>query len=302
MANSTTSKVEAPTSTRVALVLTLGVLGVSTGAILVRTADCSPLAKAAYRCALAAIALGLAGGWRPAPPTPGEQRDPGYRRALALAILAGAFLAFHFGTWIASLDHTSVATSSVLVATTPVWVAIAAPFLTSDRPSLRALCGVGLSLLGAIWIALDGGGVGSELLGAGLAVAGAVGAAGYVLIGRRVGHRIPMGHYLFLCYGSAAVLLVCATLLNGDELIGFDRRTWMALVGLAVFPQLIGHSACNWSLRWMPALLVSVVFLAEPILASIFAWGFLGEAPGRVVLYAAPLVFLGILLAADRKQ
>lgn len=273
----------------------LGVVGVSTGAILVRLADCGPLAKAAWRCGLATCILAFSGGLR---------RPAGYppdRRALGLAMLAGTFLAFHFATWIASLDMTSVAASSVLVSTAPIWVAIASPLVTSDRPSLRSITGVGVSMLGSVWIAVDAGGETGEWLGPALAMAGAIGGAGYILIGRRVGTRLPMQRYLFVCYGTAAVLLIVAALINGDKLVGFDQQTWLALVGLALFPQLLGHSSCNWALRWLPALFVSVAFLSEPILSSFFAWVFLQEAPGMAVLQAAPLVLIGIVLAADPK-
>ena len=123
-----------------------------------------------------------------------------------------------------------------------------------------------------------------------------------MLIGRRVGERLPIQRYLFLCYGSAALFLIATALISGDALFGFDGRTYAALVGLALVPQLLGHSACNWALRWLPALLVSVVFLSEPIVASTLAWAFLKEAPERVVLLAAPLVLLGIVLAADTRQ
>ncbi|MFC1989723.1 EamA family transporter [Chloroflexota bacterium] len=51
------------------------------------------------------------------------------RRNTIMALLSGAFLALHFGLWIASLSYTSVATSVVLVTTTPTFVAIASYFL-----------------------------------------------------------------------------------------------------------------------------------------------------------------------------
>lgn len=285
-----------PPRSRVALVLAIGVVSTSFGAILVRLADCPPLAKAAWRCTLAAAILGATGGLRRRGAQP---ESPG---AVRLAVLAGAFLAFHFGTWIASLDSTSVATSSLLVATTPIWVAMASPFLTKDRATWRALTGVALSLAGSAWIALAGEDGSGELEGALLAVAGAIGAAGYVLIGRRMGERLPIQRYLFLCYGSAALFLIATAAIRGDALFGFDGRTYAALIGLALVPQLLGHSACNWALRWLPALLVSVVFLSEPIVASTLAWALLNEAPERVVLYAAPLILLGIVLAADPRQ
>jgi len=94
------------------LVLGIALLAVSHGAIFARLADAPALAIAAWRLTLASavvIPCALAFGARPAGPA-----HP------ARAIVAGLLLALHFAFWIASLDHTSIARSVLLVSTSPI--------------------------------------------------------------------------------------------------------------------------------------------------------------------------------------
>lgn len=286
-----------------ATLLVIGVAAVSTGSIFARLAEAPPLAKAAWRCALATAVLLLLGRttlWRALAVTP--------RKLLGLAALSGVFLAVHFATWIASLDHTSVATSLLLVNTTPIWIVLLAPLVNREPVSRRELVGVVLAIAGGAWLALGGEAdpsAGSEsrsgrdgLLGPALAVVGAWAATGYFLIGRRVGARVPLIGYLSVCYGAATVTLVLAALVSGTQLLGFEGETVLWLLALALVPQLIGHSAYNAALRKLPALLVALPLLLEPIVGSLLAWWVLGEAPPVRAIGAGALVLAGVALAS----
>ena len=286
--------------------LTLGVLAVSTGAVFARLADAPALVKATWRCALATVALMALGA-----PVLLQVVFTAPKRVIGLAALSGLFLAAHFATWIASLDHTSVATSLLLVNTIPVWVVLLAPFVNGDRATVRQLLGVALALVGGAWLALGGqdlqpplptaGPPPSGTLGAGLAVLGAWGAAAYYLLGRRIGTRLPLFAYLTVCYGSATVALACAATASGDSLFDVDASAWIWIVALGLVPQLIGHSACNAAVRRLPALLVALPLLLEPVVGSLLAWLVLDEAPPARALGAGALTLSGIALAAWRR-
>ena len=103
-------RVQPAVRVRVTIVLVLAVLGISSSAVLVRLMDASPIAIAAWRCLFAAILL--------APGLPAARNIS--RRDLAWIALAGVFLGWHFASWFASLDGTSVLRSTVLVALVPV--------------------------------------------------------------------------------------------------------------------------------------------------------------------------------------
>jgi len=124
--------------------LSIGVVAVSTGAIFVRIADAPALVTAAYRVGIASLVL-LPLAWI----NVRKELTTLSVRDVGLAVAAGAFLALHFATWIASLDYTSVAASVILVNTNPIWVGLLTPLLTSDRIQTGTVLCILLSVLGA---------------------------------------------------------------------------------------------------------------------------------------------------------
>ncbi len=280
------------------LVLSLGVVAISFGAIFVRLADAPALVTAAYRVGLASILLAPAACWR-------QRRELAGlgRRDAALAFLAGFFLALHFATWIASLDYTSVANSVVLVNTNPIWVGLLGPLLTGERLRRRTAGCILLSVLGAFiigWGDLATGG--AALYGDALALAGGVCAAFYLLIGRNLRARVSLLAYILLCYGSAAGFLWIAVLALGFEFTGFSATTWAAFGGMAVFSQLMGHSSYNWALKWLRTSTVAISLLGEPIGASILAWLIFGEVLTAAKLVGGVLVLTAIYLIAREEM
>src|SRR5207244_274024 len=134
-----------------------------------------------------------------------EIRDVG-RRDLWLALLSGAFLAVHFASWISSLSYTSVASSTALVTTNPIFVALASYILWRERISRRAVLGIGLTVLGSIVIGISdssAGGGSNPLLGDVLALIGALAGTGYFLMGRNLRRRLSILPYIWLVYSAS---------------------------------------------------------------------------------------------------
>ncbi len=295
------------------LVLCGAILAVSTASLLIRYTQqekVPSLVIASWRLALATLLL--------TPLALGRYRaDLRLLRwdVLRPCLLAGVFLAFHFAAWITSLEYTSIARSVVLVTTTPLWVALAAPVLLRERSGAAATAGMVLALSGGAILTLGNAcyadadtprllcantglvGRGSALLGDALALFGAWMAAGYVLIGRNARARIALIPYLFLVYGSAALLLVGVTLAARQPLFHHSPTVYLWLFLLALVPQLIGHSTLNWALRHLPAAFVSVALLGEPIGSSLLAMIFLDEKPLPVEIIGGAIILAGIALA-----
>ncbi|MDJ0666857.1 MAG: DMT family transporter [Desulfobacterales bacterium] len=271
------------------MVLSIGVAAISTGAIFVRLADAPALATAAYRVGLASVLL--------LPAASVYSRSELKRlhgKDIGLALMAGFCLALHFATWIASLDYTSVANSVVLVNTNPIWVGLLGPLLTGDRVRRSTFGCIGLSVVGAAVIGWGDFTTGRQaLIGDALALAGSLCAALYLLIGRVLRARVSLLAYIFLCYGSAAIILWAAVLGLGIVHTGFSAETWAAFGGMAVLSQLVGHTSYNWALKWIRTSTVAVSLLGEPIGASLLAWLLFGET-----LTIAKLVGGGLILAA----
>jgi drug/metabolite transporter (DMT)-like permease len=294
-----------------ALALIFGVLMVSTASILIRFAqqEASSLVIAAYRLGLATLILAPLVGWR----YRGDVRRL-TRKDLGLASLSGILLALHFAIWTSSLEYTSVASSVVLVTTTPIWVGLLAPFMLKETMRRQVKVGLVLALMGGFivgasdacsWSA-DGlvcpnalGLVsGRAFLGDLMALVGAWMAAGYVLIGRRLRGRMSLVSYVFVVYGMASVVLLAIVLAAGLPLGGYQPVTYLWFVLLAIFPQLLGHTTFNWALRYLSAGYVAVALLGEPVGSTILAYLLLAETPSLMKLCGAAVILSGIYLAS----
>jgi drug/metabolite transporter (DMT)-like permease len=273
------------------LVLAVALVAVSHGAIFARLADAAPFAIAAWRLGIASlvvIPLALAA------PGPGVFT----RHAVALAVGAGALLALHFGTWIASLDYTTIARSVLLVSTAPIWVALLQFAVDRRLPSRSTLLALAFATAGALVVGSGGFGASSRLSGDLLAVAGALAMAGYLMLSRAAQAALPFRGYLGIAYGSAALWLWVAVAVTGTQATGFDSTTWWAFAGMALVSQLIGHSGYNWSLRHLDPLFVAVALVGEPVLAACLGWWLLGEAVDWRTGAGGILILVGITIGA----
>lgn len=280
------------------LALAVGIAAISTGAIFARWAEAPALAIAAYRVGLAALILAPFAAWK----CPKE--IAGLGKSDWKAVLgAGFFLAVHFATWIASLDYTSVASSVILVETIPLWVGILTPFVTGERPGRATLAGIGLSFAGGILIGAGDFAVGGRaLFGDALALAGGFSGALYIMLGRNVRPRLSLLAYVTTCYGTAGAILWLLVLATGTPFSGFSVPTWWAFIGMALIPQILGHSSYNWALRWFPASTVAVCLLGEPIGSTLLAWVFFGETLTPWKIAGGALILAGIVLAARNEK
>ena len=274
-------------------VLAIGVISVSFAAVFIRLADAPFLVIAAWRMCLATLIL-----------TPFAVKLSGKElrkisvRNLAMMLLAGGFLALHFGLWIASLTYTSVATSVVLVTATPIFVAVASYLLFKEKLTVKIALGIAVSIGGSVLIGYGNWSIGtSPLLGAGLALAGALAMAGYLLTGRRLRRTTGLLSYSFVTYSTAAVLLLIVSLVSGNSLSGYSGNTYLMFVLLALIPQLLGHSSLNWSLKFMPATMVTIAVLGEPIIATVLAFFILHESPTLTEIIGGILILGGIFIS-----
>lgn len=296
------------------LVLALSLVGISFAAPLIRLSGADPLVIATWRLGFSMLIVGAAlligGGWR-------EWRtlsavDYGY------AMGAGVLLAVHFWSWNASLRYTSVAASVALVNLQPVIIAVVSAVWLREAPGRRQWWGIGLAVAGALVVGVadvPGGlaAIGPALLGAGqpgsralfgdlLALLGAVTAAGYYLIGRRIRQHLGLWPYVALVYGSAFVVCVLLTQLAGKPLTPQPPRELAIFGGLALGPMLLGHTGMNWALGHLPAFIVNLTTLGEPIGATILAALLPGiaEVPGWGTVAGGVLVLSGVILAARK--
>ena len=277
---------------RVYLGVGVGVLSMSMAAIFIRLADAPPLTVAAYRMGIAAIVIGAASLFVR------SQFSTVRRSDLTLLAASGLCLAAHFALWITSLSHTSVASSVLLVTTTPIFVAVAGHFYLSDRLGWLTTAAVIVSIAGGVIIAAGDWVEGDRrLYGDALALAGAVAVAGYLLVGRRVRSSIPTLPYIAVVYAVAAAVLIIGALGSGSQMTGLPMESYFWMAMAALVPQVIGHSLMNWALGYWPAVNITLAVRAEPVLAALVAIPVLGEIPAWTVIPGGALLMLGMYLA-----
>ncbi|MEJ7842783.1 MAG: DMT family transporter [Rubrobacter sp.] len=269
----------------------MGVLAVSSAAVMIRVAGAPALAVAFWRCALGVAIL--------LPPALVRKDRFPRGRTLYVGIASGVALGAHFGFWISSLDYTSVAASVVLVSNTPVFVAILAYLLFGEKTTPVSFAGILVALGGTAVISQDGSVGSAALFGNALAIVGAITFTVYVLIGRSQRSAAePVGvlPYSIVLYSAAALTLLPASLLSGDRLWGYSGETWFWLAAITVGPQIMGHTVFNWALRYVEASVISGTVLAEPVVASLLAWLVLSEKPGIATVLGGAIVLVGIFL------
>ena len=286
------------------VVLGVGLVAISFGAILARLAQGAglpSLAIAALRLGLAALIVSPLALWQ-------SRRAllAMTSRQLRLTLGAGFFLAVHFASWISSLEYTSVASSTALVTTNLLWIAIAAYLFSGEKPGRLMALGMVVSLTGSLLIFWSDSGNSSSrgapgsnpLLGNALAVFGSWCFSAYLLIGRRLRADLSLAAYVWLAYGAAAVILLFACGVAAVPLTGYGAPAYWFALGLALGPQLLGHTAYNWSLKHVSPSFVALVTLGEPVGCAALGWVFFDES--FALLQGAGFILLlgGIYLAA----
>jgi drug/metabolite transporter (DMT)-like permease len=291
--------------------MVVGVIAISTSAILARyamgeapgvttaaTGAAPALAVAFWRCALGALALApLALRHR----RQGPRRSAMRRRQLAAS---GIALGLHFALFQGSLALTTVASAVTLATMSPIFVALGAARFLGEPAGRRTLIGMAVTIVGAVVIgagdltAIDLGP--RALTGDAMAFGSALAVSGYLLIGRVARREVPATVYSSVVYAVAATALLVVSLALGVPLVGYTPLVWLAIGGIVVGPQLLGHTVFNALLSYVPATVVSIVVLAEPVGAAVLAWLLLGELPAGAFVIGAPLVLAGVAMAVIR--
>jgi drug/metabolite transporter (DMT)-like permease len=287
-----------------AAVLAVSLLGISFAAPLVRLSAAHPVAIATWRLGFSliviALALAISGQWR-------QLRRLG-ARDLAVASAAGVMLALHFWSWNTSVGLTTVAASVVLVNLQPVFVALLSAWWLSEPPGRRQWLGIAAALAGAGVVASEGfmdvvvAAGHRPLLGNLLAIAGAVTAAIYYVIGRGLRKTIDLWAYVAVVYGACFIALLCIAAVLGVPMAPQPPRELAIFAGLALGPMLLGHTGMNYALRYLPAYVVNLTVLGEPIGATLLAALIPGiaEVPTVLTLIGGGLILAGVVVAARR--
>ena len=274
------------------IMIIVGILGISMSAIFVKFSTAPSAVTAVYRL-----------GWTVLLMTPAVLGSRKVRRelfsakpkAVALSALSGVFLAIHFVFWFESLAHTSVASSTTIVCTEVIWVALGFCLFMKGKLSGKAISIIGVTFLGSVLIALaDSSSGGGHLYGDILALIAAVAVAVYTLIGREVRKTASTAVYTYIVYAACTAVLLLMCGVQKQNLFAYGYSAPIVGLLLAIFSTILGHSIFSWCLKFFSPAFVSASKLCEPVAAGIMAAFLFGELPTPLQLLGGALVIGGV--------
>jgi drug/metabolite transporter (DMT)-like permease len=143
---------------------------------------------------------------------------------------------------------------------------------------------------------------GRNFVGNILALMGAILSGAYLMVGRSVRNRLSLPIYTAIVYGIASIVLIILVILTGTPVGGYSSASYLWVAALALVPQVIGHTAFNWALKYLSATYVSIALLGEPIGTVILAALFLREKPAILEILGGVLILSGIILATRKSM
>lgn len=296
-----------PLRWQIGVVLVVGIVGVSLGAIWIRLAldAANPSNKVGFSLFLAAARLIIAAVIL-LPSSRNLKLSEIQAKAFYYAIAAGVCLAIHFATWIASLAYTSIAASTVLVTTNPIWVGLFSWWWYQEKLTRQSILAIAVSLLGGIVIAIadsSSGSYSNPILGDILALIGAVMSSLYILFGSQAQRRgLNTGSYIAIAYSTAAICLFPVPLLYNTSYFGYTVQVYFYLFLMAIVSQVIGHTSLNWLVRWISPTFISLSLLFEPVVASFIGALIFQEIPSFNLLLGGLIILIGIIIFLSQKK
>lgn len=275
--------------------LIIAIIAVSFASILIRLSEAPSLVIASYRLGLASVFMIFMAYTK----NELSQLLKMTRKDTLALILSGFFLYVHFATWITSLFYTTVATSVIIVDSSPLFVVVLSYIFLKETLTTKAVAGIFLSVVGAVLIGLSNP-VEENIIGIFLAFLGAIGLAVYLVIGRGLRGKLDTFSYVSGVYSVSFLFLVVTTYAFHQPLLGYSSRQYFIFFLLALVPTCFGHTLYNYCLKYLKAAVVSVTILGEPVGATILAVIFFGEVPTLLVVMGGILVIGGIYVVVRR--
>jgi drug/metabolite transporter (DMT)-like permease len=192
----------------------------------------------------------------------------------------------------------------------PALVALLSALWLREPPTRRQWLGIGIAVAGACVVALPDilstptALTGRALLGDGLALAGAATAACYFVAGRRLRATLDIWPYVGLVYGTCFVMLIVFAASVRAPVLHQPPRELAIFLALAIGPMLLGHTGLNWALKYLPAYVVNLTLLGEPIGATLLAAIIpsIREVPGVATFVGGAMIVAGVYVTTRRQR
>jgi drug/metabolite transporter (DMT)-like permease len=273
------------------LALGYGVIALSMSGLFVRWSEAAGPVTSFYRMAAATLLL--------LPVILLHLRKQGTLRPIWLLfpMLGGMFSALDHGVWSTAVQNTRIANAMLLNNIAPLWVALFSALVWRERLILRFWLGLLVTLAGMAVV------VGGDMLlspelnrGNQLALLSSFFYAGYFLVTRRGRVSLDPLTYVWFANLFAALSLLGITQAMALPMGGFGPTTWLVFLVAALVAQVGGYFALAYALGHLPASVVSITMIAQPVLSALLAIPFTGENLGAAQWLGVLAVLAGIYL------
>jgi drug/metabolite transporter (DMT)-like permease len=279
-------------SPRIAILLFIAMLSVSTSPLLARWLDAVPaLVISFWRMSFASMAL-----WGYSAFKPKVNLSPSGRNK---TIIAGMFLGIHFAFFFGALKYTTIANATFLGTLAPVFTLIIERFYLKRKFSKFTIIGIILALIGAIIILGYQFDLSAQnTLGNILAITCSIWLAIAMVISENIRVKDGTLPYTRMLYFVSALTLLVLIFISGDSLTGFSNKDYFGLLMLGLIPTILGHNSMYYAMRYVSPTVVATFPLGEPILATIFGAIIFGgnEIPQAYIYLGGFVTLSGLLL------
>ncbi len=278
-------------------IILFGLMSFSISPILVRFAGDTPaLSLAALRNIMAILIL-----------TPFALRDPNVtfvrleRQDQIRTVAAGIMLGLHFYLFFEAIQRTTVASATVFVSVTPIFLAVLGYVFLKERLSGRVLAAIGIAVAGGLMIAYGDTGADSQAVdpmwGNVFALGACLFVSIYLIIGRVSRQKLSWLAYVYPMYASSAVTVLVLAFATGTPLLGFSGKVYLLCALMAIGPHILGHGSFNYAVKYFTATFLGLLSLTEPIGATAMAFLLFDELPSAISLAGMVLTLVGVCVA-----
>jgi drug/metabolite transporter (DMT)-like permease len=221
-------------------------------------------------------------------------------------LISGMMLGAHFILWTLSLEYTSVSSASVAVTSSPIFVVILTRLILKKPLPKQTYGALGFALTGALillWNDLQH--QSHSMWGILIALIAAFLFAIYILIGEKARKTHSLLQYVFPVYVVAAIVSFATAWVQGIapwSIFSMDWREWGILMGLALFPTMLGHTSMNFLVKHLRASTLTITGLSIPFFSTLFAIPFLKEYPSTLGVTGGVITLFGVFLLIRRKK
>ncbi|MCB2153770.1 DMT family transporter [bacterium] len=271
----------------------------STGGVVVKAVELSPMATSAARSIFAALVFLVAARGRVLPPRAGRRW-----------FLLGAFsYAYVVTTFVISTRWTTAANAIILQDTAPLWVMLFSPVLLGERTRPRDIVAILIGGIGVAFCMRQGLSLprGDSLftkqtLGDLMAISSGIAFAAQMIVLRKMNRSTPGrtaspgDAYRMLFTGNLIAAVVGLPALSGDLHLISGAIPFMLLVWLGIGQLGFGYFCFQRGVRHVPAVQASILSLTEPILNPIWVALAVGEIPSLSTIGGGGLVLAAVIV------